>query len=71
MQLQIVQPVPHKAEVLSALSTCRVLYFVGHSGTKPESPLQSKLLLKDWIEDPLMVESVFQTNLTFDPPFFA
>ncbi|KAI1825596.1 CHAT domain-containing protein [Xylaria intraflava] len=71
MQLPIVQPKAQKSDVLSALSSCRLFHFAGHGSAPLRSPLQGTLLLKDWIDDPLTVDSVLKTNLTSDPPFFA
>ncbi|KAK2050996.1 hypothetical protein LY76DRAFT_599636, partial [Colletotrichum caudatum] len=64
------KPPAHKKDVLAALENCRIFHFAGHGGAHPD-PLQSLLLLKDWEKDPLMVESLLETNLSTRTPFLA
>ncbi|KAH8782658.1 TPR domain-containing protein [Diaporthe sp. PMI_573] len=70
VQLPCLQPSACKQGVLSALETCRILHFAGHGGTRND-PLQSLLLLNDWQESPLTVESLLETNLSAKAPFLA
>ncbi|KAM0345625.1 hypothetical protein ACHAPU_006278 [Fusarium lateritium] len=69
--LSLVEPLPLKNDVLSALTSCSIFHFAGHGGTDPTSPLKSHLLLSDWRKDPLTVDNVFETNLSREVPFLA
>ncbi|KAK8087920.1 CHAT domain-containing protein [Apiospora hydei] len=70
MGLSPIRPKRQRKEVLSALSDCSLFHFAGHGGTSA-SPLQSYLLLEDWVQDPLVVDDVLGINLSFRPPFLA
>ncbi|RSL54594.1 hypothetical protein CEP54_009805 [Fusarium duplospermum] len=65
------QPHPYRDDVLSALNNCEVFHFAGHGSTHPLEPLQSTLLLQDWKEKPLTVESLLDTKLGSIRPFLA
>ncbi|RYP68863.1 hypothetical protein DL770_008369 [Monosporascus sp. CRB-9-2] len=71
MQLSAIQPERRKAVVLSAMSKCEIFHFAGHGSTNALQPLQSRLLLDDWEENSLTVESLLDTNLQHHPPFLA
>ncbi|KAJ4178417.1 hypothetical protein NW767_014874 [Fusarium falciforme] len=60
-----------KTDVLSALQACSIFHFAGHGSTHPTEPLQSQLLLDDWVREPFTVESLLEANLTSNPPFLA
>ncbi|KAK1993567.1 hypothetical protein LX36DRAFT_729603 [Colletotrichum falcatum] len=64
------QPPAYKKDVLAVLGSYQILHFAGHGVTRPD-PLQSLLLLKDWENNPLTVESLLDTNLSSTPPFLA
>ena len=71
MKLQVIKPLPYKAEVLSALSSCKIFHFAGHGSTHDSNPVESHLLLEDWETEPLTVASLFETNLQNQRPFLA
>jgi CHAT domain-containing protein len=62
---------PRKADVLDALSSCKVFHFAGHGMSHPSNPSKSSLLLKDWQENPLTVEDLIARKLYQNPPFLA
>ncbi|EHA49087.1 hypothetical protein MGG_11584 [Pyricularia oryzae 70-15] len=64
------RPLACKEHILAALESCEVLHFAGHGGTCPD-PLRSFLLLKDWENSPLTVESLFERNLSARSRFLA
>ncbi|KAL5872591.1 hypothetical protein ACKVWH_008240 [Pyricularia oryzae] len=64
------RPLACKEDILAALESCEVLHFAGHGGTCPD-PLRSFLLLKDWENSPLTVESLFERNLSARSRFLA
>ncbi|KAI6352923.1 hypothetical protein MCOR31_011814 [Pyricularia oryzae] len=64
------RPLAYKEDILAALESCEVLHFAGHGGTCPD-PLRSFLLLKDWENSPLTVESLFERNLSARSRFLA
>ncbi|KAF6793794.1 TPR domain-containing protein [Colletotrichum sojae] len=64
------QPSANKKDVLVALDNCRILHFAGHGGARPD-PLQSLLLLQDWENNPLTVESLLETNSSAEARFLA
>ncbi|KAK8036596.1 hypothetical protein PG991_001733 [Apiospora marii] len=66
-----VTPDKRHSEVRSALEDCEIFHFAGHGGTHPTQPLQSLLLLDDWKDNPLTVESLLDTNLHRRQPFLA
>jgi len=70
-KLQVSKPSPYKEQVLSALSSCKILHFAGYGSTHESDPLRSFLLLKDWKEEPLTVASLLTTNLRKQTPFLA
>ncbi|KAM0230816.1 hypothetical protein ACHAP5_011260 [Fusarium lateritium] len=65
------EPLRFKKDVLSALASCSIFHFAGHGGTDLNNPLQSLLLLSDWQDNPLTMESVLETNLGREMPFLA
>ncbi|KAF3806263.1 hypothetical protein GCG54_00006025 [Colletotrichum gloeosporioides] len=69
--LQCVQPMPSRLEVLLELESCDVFHFAGHGSAHPTNPLQSQLLLKDWKEAPLTVNSLLERNLDSKSPYLA
>lgn len=71
LNLSPIQPTATKKEVLAALNECDIFHFAGHGETHPSLPLQSRLLLEDWIGDPLTVGSLLETNLQQHSPFLA
>lgn len=71
MKLQVCKPRPVQKDVLSALNDCEMFYFAGHGLTDPLDPSKSCLLLEDWRDEPLMVASLFETNLRSRTPFLA
>ena len=70
-KLQVIKPLPCKAQVLSALSSCKIFHFAGHGSTHDLEPLGSCLLLEDWEREPLTVASLFELNLRKQTPFLA
>ncbi|ETS81126.1 hypothetical protein PFICI_06128 [Pestalotiopsis fici W106-1] len=71
MQLLISEPTKSKKEVLSAMEGCEIFHFAGHGDTNQSWPLQSHLLLDDWKQDPLTIESLLETNLQRRAPYLA
>ncbi|KAK7920707.1 CHAT domain-containing protein [Apiospora marii] len=69
--LTVTQPEKKKKAVRKALRECQIFHFAGHGGTDARHPLQSKLLLTDWKEDPLTVESLLEMDLQHHAPFLA
>ncbi|KAK1992548.1 hypothetical protein LX36DRAFT_617405 [Colletotrichum falcatum] len=67
----VARPERVKPAVQAALSGCQIFHFAGHGTTDPRHPLQSRLLLTDWREDPLTVESLLQLDLQRHTPFLA
>ncbi|KAK1456147.1 hypothetical protein CMEL01_16559 [Colletotrichum melonis] len=66
------QPHPSQQAVLNDLETCRIFHFAGHGSTHTSDPLQSRLLLKDWQDNPLSVEIILdKINLQATSPFLA
>jgi tetratricopeptide (TPR) repeat protein len=65
------EPSTFKKDVLTALRSCSIFHFAGHGGTDSSNPLQSHLLLSDWLVDLLSVENVLDTNLGREMPFLA
>ncbi|CVK99387.1 uncharacterized protein FMAN_02229 [Fusarium mangiferae] len=71
MNLTTIWPDPHRQSVLSALTDCFIFHFAGHGYAKKSNPLDSLILLEDWITNPLTVETLIDTNLVSTPPFLA
>ena len=71
MNIQVIKPLLYKAEVLSALSSCKIFHFAGHGSTHDSDPVESHLLLEDWETEPLTVASLFEINLQNQRPFLA
>ncbi|KAJ3575390.1 hypothetical protein NPX13_g4046 [Xylaria arbuscula] len=71
IQLHPIQPEPYKKKILSSLETSWIFHFAGHSGANSTSPLHSQLLLRDWAEDALTVQSLLETNISSTSPFLA
>ncbi|KAH8751864.1 CHAT domain-containing protein [Hyaloscypha sp. PMI_1271] len=69
MELTCVIPDAYKSDILSALETCGIFHFAGHGSTYSENPLQSRLLLKDYQNYPLTVESLLETNVAATKSF--
>ncbi|KAK1856144.1 TPR domain containing protein [Colletotrichum chrysophilum] len=69
--LQCVMPMPSRLEVLLELESCDVFHFAGHGSAHPTNPLQSQLLLEDWKEAPLTVNSLLERNLDSKSPYLA
>ncbi|KAJ0125421.1 TPR domain-containing protein [Diaporthe amygdali] len=62
------QPLGCKKDVLATYEKCRILHIAGHAKAHPD-PLQSLLLLPDWVDDPLTVENLLETTLSISDPF--
>ena len=60
---------PDKSEVLANLSCCQIVHFACHGKPDLSDPSQSRLLLKDWETDPLIVANI--TALRIQQPLFA
>ncbi|KAK1992553.1 hypothetical protein LX36DRAFT_684839 [Colletotrichum falcatum] len=72
MGLPYNQPQPLRQAVLDDLATCRIFHFAGHGCTDATDPLKSLLLLQDWQDSPLSVESLLdKINLRSQMPFLA
>ncbi|KAI0812990.1 TPR domain-containing protein [Xylaria sp. FL0064] len=71
IQLHPIQPELYKRKVLSSLETSWIFHFAGHGGASSTSPLHSQLLLRDWAEDALTVQSLLETNISSTSPFLA
>lgn len=63
LYLTTTHPKKKKQAVQEALSGCQIFHFAGHGGTDARHPLRSRLLLSDWKEDPLTVESLLEMDL--------
>ncbi|KAI0455565.1 CHAT domain-containing protein [Xylaria acuta] len=62
---------PRKAEVIDGLKSCDIFHFAGHGVSNQVDPSKSSLLLHDWKENPLTVESIMDSNLDGNTPFLA
>ncbi|KAK4198566.1 CHAT domain-containing protein [Triangularia verruculosa] len=71
MHLSIDLPACNKNDVLASLQKCRILHFAGHGFTHRTQPLKSSLLLRDWKDHPLTVQSLLDIDLASSPPFLA
>ncbi|KAF7547170.1 hypothetical protein G7Z17_g7916 [Cylindrodendrum hubeiense] len=71
MKLSHIQPPACRDKILSALQDCEIFHFAGHADAKKNNPMGSALLLEDWRENPLTVESVFKTNSSKKMLFLA
>ncbi|KAK6526093.1 hypothetical protein TWF281_011131 [Arthrobotrys megalospora] len=60
-----------KDEILKQLQDCQIFHFAGHGLSDSTDPSQSCLLLEDWKESPLTVESLDGLNLHDNSPFLA
>ncbi|KAH6979149.1 CHAT domain-containing protein [Fusarium venenatum] len=65
------EPLTYKKDVLSTLRSCSIFHFAGHGGTNSLNPLESRILLSDWKDDPLSVENILDMNLGREMPFLA
>ncbi|KAH7020466.1 CHAT domain-containing protein [Ilyonectria destructans] len=62
---------PYKQEVSAELETCTMFHFAGHGLTDRRNPLKSQLVLADWEQDPLTVESILEGRQNSSSPFLA
>ncbi|KAI1735117.1 CHAT domain-containing protein [Xylaria scruposa] len=62
---------PRKSDLIDGLKSCDVFHFAGHGLSNPVDPSKSCLLLNDWKENPLTVESIMYSNLNGNGPFLA
>ena len=62
---------PCKEDVVSCLKDCTIFHFAGHGRSDSLDPSKSCLLLDDWQENPLTVESLSTLQLYQNPPFLA
>ncbi|PLB44306.1 hypothetical protein P170DRAFT_468018 [Aspergillus steynii IBT 23096] len=67
----ITPPECSKAHVLAQLQTCTVFHFADHGRFDPVTPSKSYLLLQDWMQHQLTVDSFRDLNLHQLPPFLA
>ncbi|KAL7924069.1 CHAT domain-containing protein [Trichoderma austrokoningii] len=65
------QPRRCKESILSAIQSCQIFHFASHGETNAMEPLQSQMLLQDWREHPLTVQSLLKANLNGHAPFLA
>ncbi|KAK4247050.1 CHAT domain-containing protein [Corynascus novoguineensis] len=56
--------IPQKKLVLQHLESCQIFHFAGHGKENATDPSQSLLLLHDWQDDPLTVDSLFGLNIS-------
>ncbi|KAI1359524.1 CHAT domain-containing protein [Xylaria arbuscula] len=68
MQLQVIEPLACREDVLDALQNCKVFHFAGHGLTDALDPSNSSLLLSDGT---LTVAKLLETNLHSRTPFLA
>lgn len=68
MKLQVSRPLPTQEDVLLALRDCKIFHFAGHGLTSPLNPSKNCLLLEDWEQKPLTVQSLFDTNFYGQKP---
>ncbi|KAK8084226.1 CHAT domain-containing protein [Apiospora hydei] len=68
LQLQVIQPLPHREEVLRVVNDCKIFHFAGHRHTNPSDPSDSALVLADGV---LRVADLFEVNLRGNKPFLA
>jgi hypothetical protein len=69
--LKLVKPPKLRKEVLAELPTCEIFYFAGHGLPDLYDPLQSCLLLEDWMENPLTIGDLLDLWLVENSPFLA
>ncbi|KAI0864731.1 CHAT domain-containing protein [Xylaria cubensis] len=62
---------PRKLDLVDRLKSCDVFHFAGHGVSNPMDPSKSCLLLTDWKENPLTVESIIHSDLNGNGPFLA
>ncbi|KAF4849817.1 putative 30S ribosomal protein S17-like protein [Colletotrichum siamense] len=62
---------PGKETVLHQIEACTAFHFAGHGNTDPLDPSKSCLLLNDWADDPLTVESLTSLRLFDKSPWLA
>ncbi|KAI0870368.1 CHAT domain-containing protein [Hypoxylon argillaceum] len=62
---------PRKEDVIEGLKSCDFFHFAGHAVSNPLYPSKSYLVLDDWKENPLTVESILESNLEGKTPFLA
>lgn len=65
------RPEPMKSNVLAELARSNIFHFAGHGDTDATDPLASQLLLHDWEENRLTVNSLLNINLRQHAPFLA
>lgn len=68
MNLQVLQPAPHRLDVLSVLNQCDIFHFAGHGKADSYDPSRSALQLSD---EPLTVDSLYKINHRHRKPFLA
>ncbi|KAF7535928.1 hypothetical protein G7054_g4951 [Neopestalotiopsis clavispora] len=72
MGLTVKIPLPKtKDTVLSALGASDIFHFAGHGDTEASQPLLSRLLLDDWKDNPLTVDSLLGTKSHLRSPLLA
>ncbi|KAK6524473.1 hypothetical protein TWF281_011381 [Arthrobotrys megalospora] len=62
---------PSKRELLDQLKSCKIFHFAGHGESDPLDPSKSSLLVSDWKDNPLTVESLIGLDLRLQSPVLA
>ncbi|KAJ3568431.1 hypothetical protein NPX13_g6422 [Xylaria arbuscula] len=71
LSLKAIEPGTLKSDVLSHIRDSCIFHFAGHGYTDEFDPGQSHLRLRDWEENPMTLNELFELNLHKNPPFFA
>jgi CHAT domain-containing protein len=71
LQLETVEPLRLKGDVLARLHTCKIFHFAGHGQSNPSEPSRSCLLLEDWKDNPLTVGDLRDHRLQENSPFLG
>jgi CHAT domain-containing protein len=69
--LDIHWPQARHDAVLEALADCDIFHFAGHGSCDAKDPANGTLLLQDWTQKPLTVETLITKNLQIRAPLLA
>ncbi|KAK6540848.1 hypothetical protein TWF694_008231 [Orbilia ellipsospora] len=62
---------PSKQAVIERLKSCKIFHFAGHGESDPTNPSNSSLLVNDWKQNPLTVDSLVKMDLRQISPWLA
>ncbi|KAK6544792.1 hypothetical protein TWF694_001475 [Orbilia ellipsospora] len=62
---------PSRKDVVDRLPNCSIFHFAGHGKVDPSDPSKSELLINDWEDNPLTVETLVGLNFRENPPLLA